>query len=192
MSWELEFKKQWENFCKLVKSGFKQKYHQERGWLKSKIPLNIIINNVVENEVKSWENTNHYHGAWLRKLNREHPNLGKEFETRINNIKVAKPLKEGKPFSKLEIAVGLLTIIGSLTMFFWGQNLRNFDFANVNFKQGAAAIGIIMGGIYTLKTAKEKREDEQEERIIQEIMNELKIYQNQLIEIVVKADKIKS
>ena len=191
MSWESEFNKQWEDFRKLVTGSFRKQYEEQRKKLKSKEALNQLINEIVQNQISTWADKTHYNGAWLRKLMREQPTLASEFDTTLKAMRVDKPLVPEKPITKVEITIGSLTLLASLVALLWGQNLQNVNLSNINIKQGATAIGLILGGGYYLKESKNNRERKNIEKLSNQIVEELEIPKNQLKGIVAKADTVK-
>jgi hypothetical protein len=83
----------------------------------------------------------------------------------------------------------LTTILISLSILLWGQELKNFNFTKINIRQGATAAGVILGGMSTLEIAKDKRQSQEEKNIKTKIDRELQKYENQLIQIISKVDK---
>jgi hypothetical protein len=188
LSWNLEFSNLWEDFIKQFKNVFYKEYIRQRKKISSKKALNHMLEPVLQSQLKKWNNKNDYYGIWLDSLAKCHPNLGSEFEAILKVIRVEKSLEVPKKFDKLEIVIGIVTIVGTVLILFWGQSFKNLNVTNINLNQVATGIGIVVFGSYWVKNIRDERLEKQTINLTEQITQELDSYGDQLRKIVIKAD----
>lgn len=184
MSVVSEFEDIWDNkFTKLAVSEFKQKRQDKKN---KKIDLNQLANQVIKENCQSrWDNPSHYNYAWLEKLKRENYEVGQKLSDLIHSVSINKPLNKKKIIDKKELSILTITVVLSLFILLWGQNIqdiRTFRFS----RQSAISMIILSWGYFFIKKSMNERDIKFEKNLNQTIESEIETYKLQAINILKK------
>jgi len=81
MNKESDFSDKWQHFLKTIKSALLLEF-------KRKTTISEIeVNNIIKSEALSWLNPNVSKGVYLQTMLKKNPQLGRQFEDKINNLR---------------------------------------------------------------------------------------------------------
>ncbi|WP_414552033.1 dynamin family protein [Anabaena sp. CCY 0017] len=180
MSVVSEFEDIWDKFTKLAVSEFMQKRQDKKN---KKIDLNQLANQVIkENCQTRWDNPSHYNYAWLEKLKRENYEVGQELSDLIHSVSINKLLNKKKLIDRKEVVILVITIVLSLVILLWGQNIQDIRVFSFS-RQSAISMIILSWGYFFMKKSMDERDKKFERNLHQTIKTEIETYKLQAINI---------
>ncbi|WP_202221640.1 hypothetical protein [Okeania sp. KiyG1] len=183
MNWESEFTSQWQTFMDILETNIRRQ-------VKSNGSLNsAFVNTVIKNEVEKWSNSNHFNGAWLRKLNREKPSLYEQFRTTLDTLHSSSCISFNNPSIILSV-MGGIGICVILIIFGFLHLLVQLGFISLVLKQEVlttALASIIILPI--LKNIETKERENQLNQLIDNLQQDLNFTGEKLREIAAKAEE---
>jgi hypothetical protein len=163
-------------------------YPKKLKLIKTNLDLNNYINDLVQFNLKLWENETTDQGIWMEILMREYPEVGKEFLACLNMLEIKVKSPPVFLWSKKEIISIVLSIIVGIIILFWGQDLNNFNFDLITLRQGIISAGFVYTVFSIVKRIREKRIEEEISNLIQKITNQIEIYSQKLGRIIKTID----
>ncbi|NEN92783.1 MAG: hypothetical protein F6K48_29360 [Okeania sp. SIO3H1] len=183
MSWESEFISQWQTFMDIMETNIRRQV-KNNGSLNS-----AFVNTVIKNEVEKWSNSNHFNGAWLRKLNREKPYLYEQFRTTLDTLHSSSSISFNNPSVVLSV-MGGIGICVILIIFGFLHLLVQLELISLALKQEiltTALASIIILPI--LKNIETKERENQLNQLIDNLQQDLNFTGEKLREIAAKAEE---
>lgn len=175
MSWEAEFTSQWQTFLDIVETLVRREI-KKGGRMDS-----ASINTIIESEVAKWSISNHYNGAWLRNLTRDHATLGDEFNAALKELRLKEPISFDPGFPIFHIlAVVMFTIIA-----FFITKWRNMSI----IKQIIVALAVAVMVTPFSTTLWGNRKKKVIDSLVEQMRKELETIRYKLQAITARADK---
>lgn len=175
MNWNSEFTSQWETFLNTVETRIRREI-EGNGHLDSG-----AANAMLEGEIAKWSMNDHYNGAWLRKLTRQYPSLGEQFQLSLEKIQLDKSTSfESKmPIVEVLVFVGLIVITFVIT--YW----QNYSIS----QQIVVTIAMALLMIPVLMTLRTKRKKKRIDAYVEQIREELERMGERLKSIVISTEQ---
>ena len=110
MSWESEFNNQWQSFLGNVEILIRKEI-SKNGHLDA-----TLVNKIIKSETEKWSISTHYNGAWLKNLERQYPDIGKQFINALEGFNLSQKISLRYSLPILPFLVSLVIMI----MIFFG------------------------------------------------------------------------
>ena len=182
MSWESEFASQWQTFMDIVETNVRRQI-KNSGSLNS-----VFVNTVIQKEVEKWSQSNHFNGAWLRKLNREHPSLYEQFRIILDTLHASSSISFDN--SSLMFVIGGIGILVILTIFSGLHLLVQLELISLSIKlQVLATVLASIIILPILKNIQTKQRANKLNQLIENLQKDLDFTGEKLRDIAVRADQ---
>jgi len=178
MSWNSEFASHWHIFLDTVDT-------RVRNELQTKDRLGVVtINTIVYTELSKWEVPINQNGAWLNRLQQEHPELGNEFYSLLDKLRLSGSIYFEPPPQEIRGILAGLSLLLMALYSLW----RKLSFNQLTTNLSLLAIIFFLLNKFVWPFYRQRKT----EMLINQLRDELAKTEQKLQEIASRADNLKS